>query len=635
MTAITNLQRTSDCSFMRLVFVYLCSFALLLSVSGCGLFGGSDSTCVDCHRGLELVSKTHGDCVPCHGGNPQAKDKDVSHRGMYGPRNPSDPRVWEQTCGKCHAYQLQRVRSNLMYTNTGMIHNIQLTWEGEDGRMYASGRDEKLFDSEGNPLALPGVVELNNLAGELYRKFCSLCHVRIESTEAWTASHGSGCAACHFPYNDNVTYQGGDKTMKDRWPHSATHEMAALPDNMVCFRCHNRSGRIAMSYIGFNDGNNSLIPTKDGFLGPWIISGVRNATAIKPDIHFEKGMDCIDCHTSRDLMGDGYAYRNMYEQVEIRCEDCHGSATERPLSQAVTRENDEALRESKSYQRQVQMGDELVLTAKGRKYSNVFVEEDGIWLVGKRSGKRHESKVITDTPEHTIVGHERMECYACHSHTVVQCYGCHTKYDLGEKGRDFVKGIDTFGAFSETEDYRMLYPFPLAMNQRGMISPVTPGCQTFVTVADPQGTKLMDGYVARYKGRNQLRFAPFFSHNTGKKAVGCRDCHANPAFLGFGQHVVSAGDVEASLLCEKSDYKPLDGFLTLRDGEVQAFSAITRENSRPLNDEEIRRTWAVNLCLVCHDDPKDPIYQEKLDYDLLESCLARPVPDDFWNVPGR
>jgi hypothetical protein len=606
---------------------FLLGLAILAGGSGCGFFKSETSTCAECHRALEEVSPAHGECVTCHGGNPEAREKEASHRGMYGPRNPSDPRVWEHTCGKCHPYQLQRLRSSLMYTNTGMIHNIQLTWEGEDGRLYASGRDENLFDADGEPLSLPGVTELNNLAGELYRKFCSLCHVRIESTQAWTASHGSGCSACHFPYNDNATYQGSDETMKGRWPHSATHEMAALPDNDVCFRCHNRSGRIALSYTGLNDGNNSLVPTRDGFLGPRIISGVRNATAIRPDIHFEKGMDCIDCHTSRDLMGDGYAYRNMYEQVEIRCEDCHGSATERPRSLAVTRENDEAVRESRSYQRQVRMGDELVLTYKGRKYSNVFVEDDKIWVIGKRSGKRHESKIITGTPEHTIVGHERMECYSCHSHTVVQCYGCHTEYDLSEKGRDFVKGIDTPGTFSETEDYRMLYPFPLALNQRGMISPVTPGCQTFITVSDPEGRTQMDGYVARYKDQNQLRFAPFYSHNTGKKAVGCRDCHSNPAFLGFGQHVVASGDIEPSMLCQNSKKRPLDGFLILQEGEVRAFSAITREESRPLNEAEVRRTWAVNLCLICHEDPKDPIYQEKLDYDLLDSCLARPVSD--------
>ncbi len=357
-----------------------------------------------------------------------------------------------------------------------------------------------------------------------------------------------------------------------------------------------------------------------------MISGVRNATRIAPDIHFEKGMDCIDCHTSRDVMGDGYAYENMYQQTEIRCEDCHGSATERPGTEAIGRENDETLRESARYPRPMRQGDAMVLTAKGRKYSNVFVRDGKVWVQGKRSGKLHESKVITGTPEHTIAGHQRMECYACHSRTVVQCYGCHTKYDQRKMGMDFIKGVETPGRFSETEDYRMLYPFPLALNQRGKISPVTPGCQTFVTVVDRQGRKVRDEYVTTFKGKNQLRFAPFYGHNTGAKAIGCGECHGNPAFLGFGQHVVEEGSIEGTLICERSEDKPLDGFITMKFGRVRAYAAITRENSRPFNSSEVKRILAVNLCLVCHDDPKDPIYQKELDYGALDTCLSRSVP---------
>lgn len=188
---------------------------------------------------------------------------------------------------------------------------------------------------------------------------------------------------------------------------------------------------------------------------------------------------------------------------------------------------------------------------------------------------------------------------------------------------DYIAKLATPGRFSEKEDYRMLYPFPLALNQRGKISTVTPGCQTFVTVIEPDLSVSKDEYVARFKGKQQLRFAPFYSHNTGKKAIGCGECHGNPAFLGFGQHVVSGGEIEGTLICEQSADKPLDGFLTLRGGKVHAFSAITRENSRPLNGAEVRRALSVNLCLVCHDKAKDPIYRKELDYRALNDALHR------------
>ena len=540
---------------------------------------------------------------------------------MYGPKNPADPEYWEKSCGACHLYQLGRMRSNLMYTNTGMIKNIQLTWEGENGRLYA-GRGDSVFDAKGKERRLENVAELDHISGELYRKFCSQCHVGIETPDVYSASHASGCAACHFPYNDTATYKGNDPTIGGKNSYSASHKMEKLPDNQVCFRCHNRSGRIALSYEGLNDGNNSLVPTRNGLPGPKIISGGRNATRIAPDVHFAAGMDCIDCHTSQDLIGDGYAYENMYLQTEISCEDCHGGV-KAPRYRAITRESDEALRESKSYVLQIRPEMKMLLTAKGRTYSNVFYQDGIVFVLGKRSGKLFKSKVITGTPEHTVVGHGRLECIACHTRTVAQCYGCHTTYDKTKIGMDFIKGVESPGRFSETEDYRMLYPFPLALNQRGRISTVTPGCQTFVTVIEADGSVSKKEYVAKYKGKQQLRFAPFYSHNTGKKAVGCGECHSNPAFLGFGQHVVEGNSIYGTLICEKSADKPLDGFLTLQQGEIKAYAAITRENSRPLNGKEVRRTLAVNLCLVCHARARDPIYRKELDYRALDDTRHR------------
>jgi hypothetical protein len=356
-----------------------------------------------------------------------------------------------------------------------------------------------------------------------------------------------------------------------------------------------------------------------------MVSGARNLTHITADVHFAAGMECIDCHTSRDVMGDGFSYTNMYQQTEIACQDCHGDAGELPRYREITRENDETLRESRGYKQPARSGMRMIQTAKGRSYSNVYYQDGAIWLQGKRSGKMHRSKVITGTPEHTIVGHGRLECYTCHSRTSVQCYGCHTRYDKGKQGMDFIKGGETAGAFSETEDYRKLYPFPLALNQRGRISPVTPGCQTFVTVAEADGSLSKSEYVAKFRGVQQLRFAPFYSHNTGKKAVGCSECHGNPAFLGFGQHVVEGNNINATLICERSDSKPLDGFLTMERGRVKAHSAITREKGRPLSGGEVKKTLAVNLCLPCHDKATDPIYRKGVDYRALEDRLHRRI----------
>jgi hypothetical protein len=610
-------NKKRGCQMATLSFLIV----LMIQFFGCSSRGKEDG-CISCHRGLEHASKTHSSCTSCHGGNDASRRKHEAHATMYDTTNPSSPKIWDKTCGNCHLYQLERVKSTIMQTNEGMIRNIQLTWEGEDGKKYGT-TGGKAFDHLGKPAETESIEKLENLSGELYRKFCSRCHIGTSNSDSYSAAHGSGCAACHFPWNATATYEGSDRSIKGKAGHSASHAMSALPDTQTCARCHNRSGRIAYSYQGLYDGNNSLVPTWNGEAGPVMGSGARNLVHIASDVHFVAGMECIDCHTSRDVMGDGFTYRNMYLQTEVACEDCHGSAHDVPRYRSITRENDEVLRESRNYKRPAQSGMRMIQTTKGRSYSNVYYESDIIWLQGKRSGKLHRSKVITGTPEHTIVGHGRLECYSCHSRTSVQCYGCHTRYDKGKQGMDFVKGKDTPGAFSETEDYRMLYPFPLALNQRGRVSPVTPGCQTFVTVAEADGTYSKTEYVSKFKGSQQLRFAPFYSHNTGKKAVSCAECHGNPRFLGFGQGIVEGNSIKATLLCEKSDSKPLDGFLKMERGRVSAYSAITREKARPLNGVEVKRALSVNLCLPCHSKASDPIYRKGLNQRALDDYRHR------------
>lgn len=614
MLSVTIMFKSSSC----IVLLFL-----IIAISGCNSVTADLEQCLSCHKGIEHTSPSHSGCVSCHGGNPKAKTKNEAHSGIYGLSNRSYPSRWESGCGPCHRSQLERMQSSQMFTAAGMIAQTQATWEGETpGTRYGSQATE-LYGTDGKPLKQQDVAQLDNLSGELYRKFCARCHVARHQDPGNGAGNPAGCAACHFPYAAQATYNGGDPTMRGRSPHGSSHAMHTLPSLQSCAQCHHRSGRTALSYQGLMDGNNGMVPTRNGQPGPVRGSDLRNFTHIAPDIHYTAGMDCIDCHTSRETMGEGYASAGMHGQLEVTCEDCHGSVDSPPRYRAILRENEDPVRESRSYPLQMRPGMEMILTSKGRPFSNVFHVDGNVVVQVKQSGRLLRSKIITGTPEHTVAGHGRLTCTACHSRTVVQCYGCHTRYDREDTQMDFIKGVETAGQFSETEDYRTLYPFPLALNQKGRISPVTPGCQTFVTVVDEQGKLLRNEAIMQYKGKRQLRFAPFHGHNTGRQAVGCAQCHANPAFLGFGQHIVEGRSIKGTLICELSDSKPLDGYLTMDKGQVQAYSAITRANARPLNQREVQRTLQVNLCLVCHASAKDPIYRKRINYRDLDDTLHR------------
>ncbi len=43
------------------------------------------------------------------------------------------------------------------------------------------------------------------------------------------------------------------------------------------------------------------------------------------DIHYEKGLTCMDCHSAEEMHGDGNIYAHMQQAVTTACEDCHRS----------------------------------------------------------------------------------------------------------------------------------------------------------------------------------------------------------------------------------------------------------------------------------------------------------------------
>ena len=47
------------------------------------------------------------------------------------------------------------------------------------------------------------------------------------------------------------------------------------------------------------------------------------------DVHLERGMHCADCHFGQDSHGNTRLYGEVRAAIEITCEDCHGSATDR------------------------------------------------------------------------------------------------------------------------------------------------------------------------------------------------------------------------------------------------------------------------------------------------------------------
>ena len=92
--------------------------------------------------------------------------------------------------------------------------------------------------------------------------------------------------------------------------------------NEHCFGCHSRSSRISTNYEGWQETllDESDIINKKGYR---VLEDKRVYINKKEDVHHAKGMLCIDCHSSHEVMGNGNLYLHEEQAVTLKCSDCH------------------------------------------------------------------------------------------------------------------------------------------------------------------------------------------------------------------------------------------------------------------------------------------------------------------------
>ncbi|MDR3604373.1 MAG: cytochrome c3 family protein, partial [Syntrophaceae bacterium] len=413
--------------------------------------------CLTCHFGIEDTSESHPNsvfgCVICHGGVGSDLTVKGAHRGLIGGANPARLDLASQSCGSgalgpgmCHADKLSpildRVRNtprSIMATNAGIIGILRFQWGvtniGEERYAIKSVSDGKHeLEEIGPDVTKDGDI---HLAESHFRKFCSTCHLWGKQPEE-KMGRLDGCAACHAIYDRTGRYHGGDPTVnRYETGHASYHSINTKISDERCRACHNRSARTGLNYHGEMESEQYGTPFMNGFYNNRTLSDDRFVLNLVPDIHFEKKMGCVDCHTAQETMGDGKIYGRMKDQVEIRCEDCHGGYDKPPVSTTVDMDDQltVALIHSSKFIK-ISEDDQILRTSKGRPLPHIRKTEKGFALTSKLTGKESPVKIITgDKYGHNIKGHERLECDACHSAWSPQCYGCHQILNLGIEGQ--------------------------------------------------------------------------------------------------------------------------------------------------------------------------------------------------------
>ncbi len=588
--------------------------SLFLVISATAEVDAADNgKCITCHEGIEQISDVPAmaalRCVDCHKGDAGATEFEKAHAGMWA--NPTDFRVVEQICGMCHGNHVSNSKKSMHATMAGMISGTRYTWAAQDTKnsLYATYAVE---DTDGevptNAGALKSLQQIpkydpskptsqtNHPADDYLRDQCLRCHLWSSGHERDGDYRGSGCAACHVVYSDAGLYEGKDKAIsKEQKDRPRVHKITKKIPSVQCVHCHNRGGRTGVSYIGTmeSDGYGSPWGGEVGTKGGKKLHG-KYYNHLTADVHYDKGMECIDCHTSNDLHGDGNIYNKKEEAVEIECVDCHGTTDSISNLQS----------------------------SRGNKLNNLSMKDGKVVLTTKVTAKElvvpQVKEIVTSGPALAqtamgIKGHmDKLECYACHAKWAPQCYGCHAQQDLTKKSTDWIDtespaDISKSGTkanrgkatqkWRETRSYLRWESPTLGINVEGKVAPFIPGCQAIFSQIGPDGKPVVESKIfTTADGTSGLAHNPIQPHTVTREARSCEDCHANPKAVGLGSGIYNA---------RKNGLDIDFGLDRIVDEEGKQLQATSHVGARPFNKEEQQRILRVNACTGCHSYTKD------------------------------
>ncbi|MEK6606565.1 MAG: hypothetical protein AABZ30_02790, partial [Myxococcota bacterium] len=432
------------------------------------------------------------------------------------------------------------------------------------------------FPAEMGPMATSG--DIAQAFFPVYSQLCLECHLGRDGTPTPGKYYSSGCNACHLMTANDARPVTADPTQEvEELGHPQKHRLTNLIPDSQCNHCHHahlHRGLLiqgvrerseegdadfyadlfgdaaqveARAHRGREESGDVVFWPEENYVrhqgGYWLYGkpypffvadedGTNEVDETPPDIHFEKGMACIDCHTMRELHGGEHMPLRRDFEAQVRCESCHGGpgapidVGAAPFEQALSRvggtgDNLRVLGPGKDGELgQIGKLDggrlhpvtqiARRLDAKEPRHNPRTLMGCGLHAAGGTDQFRLALKEWIDStppaerdelfpglPEGLNVAdvgwaHRpgRLECFACHNTWTPNCYGCHIVRDDRECGRTLLDGscqpkIKTF-AMSVLAEARAL-----GMNARSRISP-TVGTSIFFSHVDASGKLVID-----------------------------------------------------------------------------------------------------------------------------------------------
>lgn len=549
-------------------------------------------SCTSCHGTVKGFSNFHNPeligCASCHLGNTKSLDKAISHKGMILiPGNLADA---AQTCGKCHPNELAKIETSLMTTNSGLV-----------------AVDKFFFGEADSPDYHYHIKDLKNSAADKHlRDLCANCHLGAQKSEYGAINQlirGGGCNACHLNYSQEAEkgLQNYLESNKKKLPqfHPSTNIFVT---NEHCFGCHSRSSRISTNFEGLQE---TLLNEEDvtGKSEYKTMQDKRVYKYIEEDVHHTKGMLCIDCHSSHEVMGDGKLYAHAAQAVKIQCADCHFKKS--PNTIPYDSLDVESLlvfmhREYTHTDKQM-----IAVEKSGHPLVNTYVDTEGnAFLIGKKDGKLHPLNPQSEVCSRDNA-HQNVSCASCHSSWTSRCIGCHNEFDKDElrafdlldkkygKGQwkefvaEFSSSLPALGVRENSEEKHIEPAIP------GMILTIDRGSYTSNAGEDILFHRL---------------YAPNSPHTTVRASRDCKSCHSDAATLGYGMgdllYLIEQGKGKWTFSPDyapnSNDSLPEDAWIPFLKETAKNKVNATRIDFRPFNVKEQQQLLLVGACLQCH-----------------------------------
>ena len=155
------------------------------------------------------------------------------------------------------------------------------------------------------------------------------------------------------------------------------HTLTTAIPYTQCNTCHNR-GNYSLKDMSFHAREDSELGRLSSYYQP-----------IAQFVRCEYTLDCVDCHTRSEAMGDGDIYSNQAEIQYVQCQTCHGTIDSLPLTYTITDPEDLALKMSALNPiMDLQVGDTIIVTEQGEPLWNARQLPDGSFeMVGKATGR--------------------------------------------------------------------------------------------------------------------------------------------------------------------------------------------------------------------------------------------------------